>query len=169
MGSLEHEKRETPSIKDCAELVLNQKPKTLVEFTKLKLIVLDTAYMTQGECFEIFPYGLNSSKRQVKDGCVYAGSAKKQGSAWPNDIILPELEKGVGHRHFMIQYAQESKKYRIKDLGDGMGTFIRLLDTLHLENNYIVSFGDSHILCKIDEDSKLILRFIDGPRTEEIL
>ena len=141
-GSLEHEKREVPSIKDSAELILNHKPKILVEFTKLKLIVLDTAYMTQGECFEIFPYGLNSSKRQVKGGCVYAGSAKKQGSDWPNDILLPELEKRVWHLYFMIQYAQESKKYRIRIWGweeDTHSSWYRvggIIPTSPLRNSY---------------------------------
>lgn len=156
---------------DCNSIALaNRLAPVKVEENQVKLIltVTDTAYMTQGEQFEISPKGLKDSKRMVKDGCVYAGSKEKHGDFCVNDILLPAREKGVGKRHFMIQYQSENNFFKVKDLGDGMGTFIRLLDPLPILNNYIVSFGDSHLLCKI-EDEKLSLKFIDGPRTDETL
>lgn len=71
---------------------------------KLTLTVLDSVQMILGSEFEIIPSGLKSSKRPVKDGCVYAGSYEKQGKTIVNDLILPENEKGVGRRHFMINF-----------------------------------------------------------------
>ena len=77
---------------------------TNIEIIKLSLTVIDTVHMVVGSEFEITPSGLKFSKRTVKDGCVYAGSLEKQGRAIVNDLILPENEKGIGRRHFMINY-----------------------------------------------------------------
>ena len=144
-----------------------------MEILKLTLTVIDSAKMLIGSQYEIFPYGLKSSQRNLKDGCVYAGSLEKSGNLKINDIILPEEEKGVGKRHFMIQFVKGEKyidkgAYMIKDMGEGMGTFIRLDNPLKLQNNFIISFGESHVIVQIDA-SQLHLRFIDGPRTEEKL
>ena len=144
-----------------------------MEILKLSLTVIDSVKMIIGSQYEIFPYGLKSSQRNLKDGCVYAGSLERSGNLKINDIILPEGEKGVGKRHFMIQFVKgefyiDKGAYMIKDMGEGMGTFIRLDRPLKLQNNFIVSFGESHMIVQIDS-SQLHLRFIDGPRTEEKL
>ena len=125
--------------------------------------------MVIGSEFEIYPQGLKSSKRNVKDGCVYAGSLEKQGSLIINDIILSENEKGIGKRHFMIQYNKgiikvEKAQYLLKDMGEGMGTFIRIDKPIKIKTTYIVSFGDSHMIAQLD-NSILTLRFIEGPKT----
>ena len=176
MDQFNHEKRETPSILDCGQIskgsktVLNIKSQ---EYSKLILQILDTVHMIAGKTYEIYPYGLKNSKRKVKDSCVYAGSLEIESKIRINDILLSDKEKGIGRRHFLIQYYQKQSNsakggYFIKDLGDGMGTFIRLEQPLKLENDYIVSFGDSHLIIKIDNNN-LFLRFIDGPRSEEKL
>ena len=145
---------------------------TASEFAKLTIKVLDTIFMTVGAEYEITPKGLKSSKRTTKDGCVYAGSEEKQGRVFINDIILPEQEKGVGKRHFMIQYNKggfyiEKASYSIKDMGEGMGTFIHLSKPIPVSTSYIISFGDSHMVIQID-DSILTLRFIEGPKADFI-
>ena len=33
---------------------------------------------------------------------------------------------GIGKRHMVIKYDAEDKKYYLRDLGDGSGTFIRV-------------------------------------------
>lgn len=53
-------------------------------------------------------------------------------------------------------------------MGEGMGTFIRLDRPLKLQNNFIISFGESHVIVQI-EPNCLGLRFLDGPRIEEKL
>ena len=135
--------------------------------------MLDTVCMISGTTFEIFPSGLKNSRRTAKDYCVYAGSQGKVDGVWANDIVLPEQDKGVGQTHFMIKYSREGEHgeqgtYLIKDLGEGMGTFIRLSSPLRLQSNFIISFGDSHLVVKVEKKT-LLLNFIDGPRIEEKL
>ena len=126
--------------------------------------------MAIGSEFEIYPNGLKSSKRNVKDGCVYAGSVEKLGRLTVNDIILPEKEKGIGKRHFMINYNKgnlylEHGSYFIKDMGEGMGTFIRIDEPIVLKSSYIISFGDSHMIVQLEE-TQITLRFIEGPKVD---
>lgn len=143
---------------------------TTIEILKLTLVVIDTVHMVVGTEYEISPQGLKFSKRSVKDGCVYAGSLEKQGRAIVNDLILPEREKGIGRRHFMINYNKgnaylESGSYLIKDMGEGLGTFIRVDRPVKIKNSYIFSFGDSHLIMNI-VDNELTLRFIEGPKAD---
>ena len=56
----------------------------------------------------------------------------------------------------------------IKDMGEGMGTFIKLEKPLKLQNNFIISFGESHVIVNVEENN-VLLRFIDGPKNEEKL
>ena len=172
MDVLNRDQGKTPSVHDCTQIsIVNSKStiiSTPIEILKLNLSVIDSVKMIIGTSYEIFPYGLKGSLRNSKDGCVYAGSSKGNGMLQVNDIVLNEEEKGVGSRHFMIQYFKEKGNYMIKDMGEGMGTFIRLDNPLKLQNNFIVSFGESHVIIQV-ESQTLNLRFIDGPRNEEKL
>lgn len=49
------------------------------EILKLTLKVQETVFMDPGAEYEILPSGLKNSKRNIKDGCVYAGSIEKFG------------------------------------------------------------------------------------------
>lgn len=138
----------------------------------LNLIVVESEKMQVGKIFFIDSTGLKSSERGSADGQVFAGSLYYEGDKVINDILLPQSEKGVGKRHFLIQYKKSpAPGYFIKDLGDGMGTFIRLSKPLGLKNNYIISFGDSHMIVFIESSnkSKLTLKFIDGPKVDQKL
>jgi len=55
---------------------------------------------------------------------------------------------GIGKRHMVIKYQELDKKYYLRDLGDGSGTFIRVDNhkDLVLKHGFIVSFGDSHMV-----------------------
>ena len=126
--------------------------------------------MIVGSEYEIYPHGLKCSKRNVKDGCVYAGSMEKHGRLIVNDIILSEKEKGIGKRHFMINYNKGRKHidrgiYYLKDMGEGMGTFIRIDKPIKLKSSYIISFGDSHMVVQIS-NNVLSIRFIEGPKVD---
>ncbi|OMJ70726.1 hypothetical protein SteCoe_31225 [Stentor coeruleus] len=138
---------------------------TTEEIIKLTLTILDTVHMIIGTQYEILPQGLINTKRLVKDGCVYAGSTEKQGRLVINDIILSEKEKGVGKRHFLIQYNKEKACFFIKDMGEGLGTFIRIEKPIKLVSAYIFSFGDSHMVVHI-ENTLLTLKFIEGPKVD---
>ncbi len=60
------------------------------------------------------------------------------------DYVIPEEERGVGKKHFVIKYDLGRHAYLIKDLGDGHGTFIRIKPALKLCSGYIISFGEVH-------------------------
>lgn len=112
---LERDQGKTPSIHDCTQISLVNKStiaSSTMEILKLSLVVIDSGKMVIGSQYEIFPYGLKSSQRNLKDGCVYAGSLEKNGNLKINDILLPEEEKGVGKRHFMIQFVKGKKILR---------------------------------------------------------
>lgn len=77
----------------------------------------------------------------------------------------------------MIKYDPAERDYYIKDLGDGSGTFVKVernlvrffLTIKKLKTGYIISFGDTHMLVQIQSDtasgeSKILLKFIDGPK-----
>lgn len=107
---IDRDQGKTPSVHDCTQISIANSKSTMasstMEILKLTLIVIDSVKMIIGTQFEIFPYGLKSSHRNLKDGCIYAGSLDKIGNLKINDILLPEEEKGVGKRHFMIQYVK---------------------------------------------------------------
>ena len=126
--------------------------------------------------YKINAWGLVGSKgRGRKDGCVLVGSQEFAESIDEpyNDIILePGDNSEIGKRHFLIKYNQDTIAYYLRDLGDGNGTFVRLDNPLVLKTGYIISFGDSHMFIQIFEDyndmiSKLEIKFLDGPKTDE--
>ena len=43
-----------------------------------------------------------------------------------NDFLIPKQETGVGEHHMVIKYEREIKKFLIKDLGEGTGTFVKI-------------------------------------------
>lgn len=158
---------------DITSISIPRLPSSLVtQDPTLNLIVVESEKMQVGKVYFIDSAGLKGSDRGSSDGLVYAGSLYYEGEKVINDILLPQSEKGVGKRHFLIQFKKfPGPGYFIKDLGDGMGTFIRLSQPLKLKNNYIISFGDSHMIVFIDcsNSSKLTLKFIDGPKVDEKL
>jgi hypothetical protein len=40
--------------------------------------------------------------------------------------LISNIDSGIGKRHMIIKYNLDNKKYYIRDLGDGSGTFVRL-------------------------------------------
>jgi FHA domain len=137
------------------------------EFIKLRLIIVDSQELEIGKEYEINSNGLCGNTSRIKDGCVYGGSDPAS-----NDIVLSQKEKGVGEKHFMIQYEKNLKnRFTIRDLGQGMGTFIRIDSKLNLKTNHIISFGDSHMIVNVDstDTPKITLKFIDGPKNDEVL
>jgi hypothetical protein len=113
--------------------------------------------------------------RGRKDGCVLVGSQEYANNIDEpyNDIVFdPNDNFKIGKRHFLIKYNMETTGYYLRDLGDGNGTFVRLDNPLFLKTGYIISFGDSHMFIQISEDSadetsKLEIKFLDGPKTDQ--
>ena len=116
----------------------------------IKLVIIDSLFLEIGKEYEITPQGLKGNSLRIQDGCVYGGSDPEA-----NHIVLSSKEKGVGDKHFMIQFDKNlQNRYAIRDLGQGMGTFIRIDKQIELKTNYIISFGDSHMIILIDTTEK---------------
>jgi hypothetical protein len=170
--STEQEDRE---VKGSLDITSSQIPAHVLhsKAITLKLVVVESEKMTVDKVFIIEPTGLiNSDRTNHGDNCVYAGSLYSEDNRVVNDIILPFNENGVGRRHFMIMYKEHpSPGFYLKDLGDGMGTFVRISQSLPLKNNFIVSFGESHMIVILDNGPapKITLRFIDGPKIDQRL
>lgn len=101
-----------------------------------------------------------------KDNVTYFGQTAVDMDL--NDFNFPLEEKGIGKRHFMIKYHDETKKYYIKDLAEGSGTFIKITRSLKLESGHIISFGDTHMTVSIEKEiDQIILKFLEGIRANE--
>lgn len=139
---------------------------------RLEIKVLDGTLLSPGETFKISPSGLEGSIRGVSDGEVYFGGVAKVKETVVNDYVLPN-EEGVGNRHFLVKYHSVERKYTIRDLGEGTGTFIKLTTKLLLRDNYILSFGENHMIvhhCEVinQEEAKITVKFIDGPKSDQV-
>ena len=88
--------------------------------------------------------GLKGGKRGKLDGCCVIGSRGKHSSGLPlNDYEICEDNSAEDRRFMKINYVD--KKYFLRDLGDGNGTFVKIDKPMTLKNGYIISFGDSHM------------------------
>jgi hypothetical protein len=80
----------------------------------------------------------------------------------------------------IIKYSIVDKRYFLRDLGEGSGTFVKIESPLLLKNGYIISFGDSHMTVSFYQDpsqlkqnprlqrfNRIQLKFIDGPKTDK--
>lgn len=86
------------------------------------------------------------SKRGKSDGCTIIGTRGIYDKAPLNDFDIGIEEQGdEGKRHMIIKYNLSDKRYYLRDLGDGNGTFVKIDTPLLLKNGYIISFGDSHM------------------------
>ena len=139
---------------------------------RLEIKVMDGTALPLGHTFKISTSGLEGSIRGVSDGEVYFGGVTKVRDEIVNDFVLP-TEEGVGNRHFLIKYNPVERKYCIKDLGEGTGTFVKITTKLLLKENYILSFGENHMIvqqCEFPgkDESKITLKFIDGPKIDKV-
>jgi FHA domain len=167
---LEDEKKNT--LEATTTNIANYTDRSEKDPLKLILVVIESEKIQIGKEYFITSAGLVNSERNTSgDGYVFAGCLYYDHEEVVNDIILPQNEKGVGKRHFMIHYKKKTGFYCIKDLGDGMGTFIKLTRPLVLENKFIVSFGDSHMIITIENNDypEISLKFIDGPKVNQKL
>ena len=123
-------------------------------------------------------------------------SSVNSNGEYMNDFVIAQDEnEGIGERHMIIKYNIQDKSYYIRDLGKGSGTFVRLDQPLVLKNGFIISFGTSHLTVNFfpggekqsrgknqdqdaafggtannrsnGTDSKIQLKFIDGPKLDQ--
>ena len=93
-----------------------------------------------------------------------------------NDFDVGIEDSEEGKRHMIIKYNMNDKRYYLRDLGEGSGTFVKIDHPLLLKNGYIISFGDSHLTVNFYQDinkktsltDRIQLKFIDGPKTDKV-
>jgi pSer/pThr/pTyr-binding forkhead associated (FHA) protein len=143
--------------------------KDVAEAPRLTIQVVESAVFDVGKRLAITPLGVEGATRRRVDGHIFVGSVGEEAGKIVNDLVLPQ-EDGIGRRHFVIRYNPTAKKYFVKDLGDGSGTFVRIKTSLVLKQGYIISFSDSHLLVQLDDldPAKLGLSFGEGPKASQV-
>lgn len=111
----------------------------------LAITVLESPTLKQGTVLKMTHTGLEGSKRDEKDGRAYFGTDTGQGQHQTNDCVFSMDEQGFGRRHFVIEYEASRNVYMLKDLGDGTGTFIRVVEKRSIKKNVILSFTTLHL------------------------
>ena len=146
-------------------------PEEIESAPKIMLEILESPTLPKGAHYEINAAGYVDSKRGAKDGCVYMGTSDHSETTGepPNDIVVPPDEIGMGGVHLLIQYKQDKKTYFMRDCGQGTGTFIKVEQVLELKQGYIISYGDSHMYVNTETKEKIQLKFLDGPKSDQML
>jgi hypothetical protein len=73
------------------------------------------------------------------------------------------------HQNFVIRYDEETTKYTIQDVGVGSGTFVKIEEAhpVSTTGNTIISFGDTHMMVRLVDQSTVKVKFVDGPKAME--
>ena len=117
--------------KNKANNILNESKKEKDKLC-LDLEVLNSWNLPIGLQLHIDEFGLKNSIRNKGDGITYFGFQTEDSlntEPYIDYLIGPkdqEYDEQFVGKHFQIRFDNETKKYYIKDLGNGFGTFIKL-------------------------------------------
>ena len=117
----------------------------------LTITVVESSMLQVGTIFTMNKEGLEESKRNKKDGHAFFGRYNGDDIKRINDYNFPLGEEGYGQRHFEIYYNKTKDKYFLRDLGDGTGTFLKIIKKKVMTVNMIVSFHSIHLSISINE------------------
>jgi hypothetical protein len=135
---------------------------TLNSASKLKLQVISALSLPTDTEIIIDAKGLVNGKKAVKGTGVYFGTQSTVKA--PVDYLIPKVERGIGTVHCVIQYDTIKNCYQIKDLGNGCGTFIKIVGKIPLKSGHMIFFGEIHFLITVKE-GELVIKFMGGPKT----
>jgi len=133
----------------------------LSEAKELKLQVISALSLPIGTEIIIGAKGSVNGKRTMKECCVYFGTQST--TKTPVDYLIPKVERGIGTVHCIIQYNAKENCYKIRDLGNGCGTFIKIIGKIPLKTGHMIFFGETHFLITVNEQ-ELIMKFMGGPK-----
>lgn len=71
---------------------------------------------------------------------------------------MPEAESGFGSKHFKIYYSKLDDEFKIKDLGEGSGTFVKIDGFFRVKDGSMISFGNYNLLLNFKENSADIFK-----------
>ena len=153
--------------------IITKSNPSLIHTKIIKIIIENSPTLIKGKEIFIGPNGLfdinssnnnniknNESIRINEKNNVIFGFYKDEKKKELLNYILPpeqinnkendnkELENDNSQEglFFKIYYNFISKKYYIKDLGNGFGTFIKLKDKFYIIDNSLINIGDSYLL-----------------------
>ena len=84
--------------------------------------------------------------------------------------MIPGDGKGVGKKHMVIRFEKETGTYSIQDLGQGLGTFVKIVEPFPVANNALFFFGPIQCSTRLSSgerlpDSEVDKRYLVVPRT----
>jgi len=144
--------------------------KTNSEKLSLDLEILNSWNLPIGLQLHIDKYGLINSLRNEKDGVTYFGyQSEEELNSNPNiDFLLgpkgQEYDEEFMGRHFQIRFDENTKKYYIKDLGKGFGTFIKLVSETKIKDNLFINIGKTYIVFSFnnEDEKEIIIKIFTG-------
>ena len=136
----------------------------------LDLEVLNSWNLPIGLQLHIDEYGLKNSLRNESDGFTYFGFQTEESlnsNPYIDYLLGPkdqEYDEQFIGKHFQIRYDNNTKKYYIKDLGNGFGTFIKLINEEKIKDNLLINIGETYIVFSFDNENEkeLVIKLFTG-------
>lgn len=151
-----------PNIKEDKNIkndILNESKKDKEKYC-LDLEVLNSWNLPVGLQLHIDEFGLKNSLRNQPDGFTYFGFETEETlNANPYiDYLLGPKEQDYDEqfigKHFQIRFDNNTKKYYIKDLGNGFGTFIKLINEEKIKDNLLINIGETYIVFSFNDSNE---------------
>ena len=157
----------------------------------LELEILNSYSLSIGTKIKIDELGLiEGSLRNAKDKITYFGSVEntdnntnekeKNADDKSIDYLIPLKHCEKFGRFFKIQFLPKLNQYIIKDLGNGLGTFIKIQDSIYLRDNTMINIGDTFLICNFlppseeneknvnGKNQKLQIKLFDSKNSNEV-
>ena len=136
----------------------------------LDLEVLNSWNLPIGLQLHIDEFGLKNSIRNKGDGITYFGFQTEDSlntEPYIDYLLGPkdqEYDEQFIGKHFQIRFDNETKKYFIKDLGNGFGTFIKLINEEKIKDNLLINIGETYIVFSFnnDNENELTIKLFTG-------
>ena len=136
----------------------------------LDLEILNSWNLPIGLQLHLDEFGLKNSIRNKGDGFTYFGFQTEESlNTEPLiDYLLgpkdQEYDEQFVGKHFQIRYDNDTKKYYIKDLGNGFGTFIKLINEQKIKDNLLINIGETYIVFSFnnDNENEIIIKLFSG-------
>ena len=121
----------------------------------LEIEILNSFILPKGKIIKINPLGLSeNSLRKKKDGFTYFGYEENDDNEI--DFLIKPKDENIENRfigkHFQIRFNPDDMKYYIIDCGFGFGTFMKIINDIQIQDNYLINIGNSYIVCTFDFD-----------------
>ena len=149
--------------------IMNELKKEKENFC-LDLEIVNSWNLPIGLQLHIDELGLKNSIRNKGDGITYFGFQTEESlntEPYIDYLLGPkdqEYDEQFVGKHFQIRFDNDSKKYYIKDLGNGFGTFIKLINEEKIKDNLLINIGETYIVFSLNDENEkeLTLKLFTG-------